>query len=188
MRPSRVATPIVGCLAALGVLAGHWLAYALVHPDAHARRAALAAAHGWLPTAQEIVPLAAIAAAAAIVRDRAIRRHGEMPTRGQLARDLAAIQVGAFCTLEVAERLAGGPWSDLPGVLAVGVIAQIALAVALAGAMLRLIRLGIRAGAALARAAALPRPGSAPVSVGAIRLGIPPAGRPARIRAPPAAG
>jgi hypothetical protein len=178
---------VTGSVAAAGIFVGHWLAYALAHPEAHARRAALSDGHGWMALAQELVPLAAVATVAALMLSRAVRRHERLPARGRLARDLAGLQAGAFAALELAERLAGAPWSDLPLVLAAGLTAQAVVAWLLAAAIVRLCRIATRVGAVLARAAAIGGPEPTRVSSRRVALALGAVGPRPTIRAPPAA-
>jgi len=163
MRGSRMRAIAASGLSAAGLLAGHWLAYAVAHPGAPAGHEALAPAHGWLAAAQEVVPLLAVIAAATIALERVAGwdRTGPMD-RGALKRRLATLQVGAFVALEVAERLAGGGWSDLPAVAAVGVVAQLLTAWLVAVGLVGLSALGATIGSVLARAARAVAPPTGP--------------------------
>lgn len=167
MRLSRAQALAVTGLSGAAILAGHELAYAIVHPTAGARHAALAAGHGWLPLAGELVPSLAIAAAVGLLLPRAMRDTGPIPTTRQLGPRLAVTLVSVFAILEIAERLAAGHWSDLVAILSVGVSFQVLLALAVATATMALLRLGRRIGRTLARGA-LPRqrPVAAPTSPG----------------------
>ena len=119
-------------VAAAGVLAGHWLTYLVTVPDAHARAAALAATgHGYLSLVGELVTvLAALSIAAAFVGALVDAGAGPRPGRA-LALRLLAIQVAAFCSMEVLERvMAGSPVGALArsSVLPVGVAANVGVA------------------------------------------------------------
>ena len=125
-------------VAAAGVLAGHWLTYLVTVPDARVRTATLAATgHGYLSLVGELVTvLAALSVAAVFVG--ALVDAGAEPRPGRaLALRLSAIQVAAFCAMEVLERvMAGSPVGALArsAVLPVGVAANVGIA--LLGAML----------------------------------------------------
>lgn len=187
MRRSRLTAFAAGGLSAAGLPVGHWLAYAAAHPAAPTRHAALAPAHGWLPAVQEAVPLLAVIAAATIVLRRVTRRNDDGPTdRIRLARGLATIQVAAFVTLEIGERLAAGGWADLPVVLVVGAAAQVVTAWLVAIVLGHLSSLGTMLGDAVARAARAPTTSRTAVltpapSAASLRV----AGRSFAIRAPP---
>jgi hypothetical protein len=151
MRGSRLTALAASGISATGLLAGHWLAYAAVHPSAPTRHAALAPAHGWLNAAQELVPLVSVVAAAAIVLQRVGRPSGARAERGGMTTRLATLQIVAFTGLEIAERLAGGGWGDLPAILVLGASAQVLTAGLAALVVERLSSLGARLGETLAR-------------------------------------
>ncbi len=151
-------------VAAAGVLAGHWLTYLVTVPDARARMATLAATgHGYLSLVGELVTaLAALSIAAVFVGALVDAGAGPRPGRA-LALRLSAIQVAAFCAMEVLERvMAGSPVGALThsAVLPVGVAANVGIAL-LGAVLLRwILRTADRvAEAAAARSAApiLPR-------------------------------
>jgi hypothetical protein len=95
-------------LAVSGVAVGHILGYAVAHPDAAAREAALGG-HAYLPaTASVVIPLGVVAALVWAVRtSRQLGLAGTIPFR-----TLLAAQVGVFAVQELGERvLAGEPAS-----------------------------------------------------------------------------
>jgi hypothetical protein len=129
-------------VAAAGVLVGHWLTYLVSVPGARARTATLAATgHSYLSLAGELVTLlAALSIAAMFVGALVDAGAGPRPGR-TLALRLSAIQVAAFCAMEVVERvMAGSPVVALTrsAILPVGVLANIAVAM-LGAIMLRWI-------------------------------------------------
>jgi hypothetical protein len=141
-------------VAAAGVLAGHWLTYLVSVPDARARTAVLAATgHGYLSLAGELVTLLAALSIAAVFVG-ALVDAGSAPRPGRaLAVRLSAIQVGAFVAMELLERvLAGSPVGALfrGGILPIGVVANVG--VALMGAIV--LRWILRSADRLAEAAA----------------------------------
>ena len=119
-------------VAAAGVLAGHWLTYLVSVPDASARTATLAATgHGYLSLVGELVTaFAALSIAAVFVGALVDAGSGPRPGRA-LALRLSAIQVAAFCAMEVLERvMAGSPVGTLAhsDILPVGVITNVGVA------------------------------------------------------------
>lgn len=134
-------------LAAGGVMAGHWVGYAVCEPDAGARAVLLeATGHHLLP--QLSVP-AALAALVALV---AGARRGRVPAvrYARVARPLVALQVAGFTALELAERLAVHghgltPAHLLDPALGIGVAAQILIGCAAAALVVALHRLAPRA-------------------------------------------
>jgi hypothetical protein len=119
-------------VAAAGVLAGHWLTYLVSVPDARARTAVLAATgHGYLSLAGELVTLlAALSIAAVFVGALVDAGSARRPGRA-LAVRLSAIQVVAFVAMELFERvLAGSSVGALfrGGILPVGVLANVGVA------------------------------------------------------------
>jgi hypothetical protein len=90
--------------ATIGLLLGHVAAYDVVYPDAHVHADALAASgHGWLVAMGPTLGLSVLAVLAAAVVGV---RNGR--PRSARFRTLAAIQVGAFVAIEIAERLTAG--------------------------------------------------------------------------------
>jgi len=146
-RPVRGVSAI--CWALVGLLGGHFLAYLALYPDAHEHADALSrSGHGWLVLAGPAVVLAlAVALVAGLVGGH---RGG---FTGVPFRALAGIQVTAFLSLELGERLLAGLdaaalFHELIGhglwlVLLIGVGVQLITA-----------RIGSTASQALARAAA----------------------------------
>jgi hypothetical protein len=133
--------------ATLGVLVGHWLTYALAYRGVRTRDAVLAqTGHDYLPYAARLALVFALVGAATVLwRNLASRGHPIAGRARSAAGDLAGlttrlwgIQLATFAAMEVAERLvAGAPLAHLlhdPRFLAVGVAAQ--LAVAVVGAVL----------------------------------------------------
>jgi hypothetical protein len=152
-------------VAAAGVLAGHWLTYLVSVPDASARTATLAATgHGYLSLVGELVTaLAALSIAAVFVGALVDAGSGPRPGRA-LALRLSAIQVAAFCAMEVLERvMAGSPVGALArsDILPVGVVANIAVALLGAIALRWILRTADRVAEVAAGGSAapiLPRP------------------------------
>ncbi len=143
---------IAAGLALGGLFAGHAVTYAWLVPEAHARDAVLGATgHGYLAFAGRLGLIAAVAALTAATVGGVLRRDGG--PRSTVAR-LAALQVAAFIALEVGERLVtGGPLHDLATVLPVGLVVQVAVAVAIGLATFALTRVVERAAAVAANAA-----------------------------------
>jgi hypothetical protein len=124
-------------VAGAGLLIGHWLAYALVAPQARARDELLAATgHGYLPYATQVAMLAGTLGLAGLFL-AGLTRSG---ARRSLAGDaglLVAVQSTAYITMEVGERLvSGASLADLSHgpLLAIGLAVQVV--VASAGAVL----------------------------------------------------
>lgn len=124
-------------VAGAGLPLGHWVAYALSTPHAHARDELLhATGHGYLPYATQIALLAGVLGLTALFLARVTHRE----TRGSFLRDaavLSAAQSIAFVAMEVGERLVSGALlHDLAHgpLLAIGLGVQ--LLVAIAGASL----------------------------------------------------
>ena len=152
-------------VAAAGVLAGHWLTYLVSVPDARARTATLAATgHGYLSLVGELVTaLAAMSIAAMFVGALVDAASGPRPGRA-LALRLSAIQVAAFCAMEVLERvMAGSPVGALArsAILPVGVLANVGVALLGAIVLRWILRTADRVADVAATASAapiLPRP------------------------------
>lgn len=91
-------------LATAGVAVGHIVGYAVAHPDAAAREAALGG-HAYLPTAAATVIPIGVGAALwwAVKTARSLGLAGSIDWRR-----LAAAQLGVFAFQEVGERLVGG--------------------------------------------------------------------------------
>jgi hypothetical protein len=125
-------------IAAAGLTVGHWFAYALAEPGAHAREQLLhATGHGYLPFATQAGLLAGGLGLVALFLGRCSHREG----RGSFGSDavvLAAVQSITFVAMEVGERLASGAsLHDLThgGLLTIGLAVQISVAIAGAGAL-----------------------------------------------------
>jgi hypothetical protein len=125
-------------VAGAGLVLGHWLAYAIGTPHAHARDALLhATGHGYLPYATQVALLAGALGLAVLFLARFSQREG----RGSLLFDvtmLAAVQSIAFIAMEVGERFASGAsLHDLSHghLLTIGLGVQIAVAVVGAGVL-----------------------------------------------------
>jgi hypothetical protein len=101
MDPRRIA---FWMLAVAGVAVGHIAGYAIAHPDAAGREAALGG-HAYLPVAASVlVPLGVVAALAwAVQTARSMGMSGHID-----ARRLALAQIGVFAVQEVAERIVNG--------------------------------------------------------------------------------
>jgi len=125
-------------LAAGAVLLGHGVTYALVHPDGHERAGVLAATgHAYLHLLEGpglVLAIMSVLAAAAV----GFGRVGDAPDRTTLFRRLAGLQLAAFATMEIAERVASGSLlgAGVRDVLVVVVGLGIQLALARAGAWL----------------------------------------------------
>jgi hypothetical protein len=186
MHPRRTVATLG--VAGAGLVLGHWLAYAIGTPHAHARDALLhATGHGYLPYATQVALLAGALGLAALFLARFSKREG----RGSLLFDvtvLAAVQSIAFISMEVGERLASGAsLHDLSHghLLTIGLTVQIAMAVVGAG-VLRLTDRAADAAGMLAdiSRAPVPRPVAA---VAVVSWFVPGRGttRAASSRAPP---
>ncbi len=138
-RPAARGAHLFG-LAMGGVLAGHALTYGVLDPSEPSRRSALASTgHGYLATANRLALSLTVAVVAASVLARLVRGDDAERGVGWLAARLIPVQVVAFASLEVAERLlAGAPLHDLGPVLPLGLAIQVSLAI-LAAAGLRLL-------------------------------------------------
>jgi hypothetical protein len=123
-----------------GLLVGHALAYLIAVPDPHHRDLVLGrTGHAYLPTLAEVAIVLVLAAAAALVARVLGGRPAAEPSYRSVATRLAVLQVLAFGGQEVTERLvARVSLADLvhDHVLAIGVVAQVAVALA-AGLLLR---------------------------------------------------
>jgi hypothetical protein len=165
-------------LAALGVVAGHLITYAVAIPDARARAAFLAATgHGYFPAFAEFaLVVAAVTVATALIGTVAGTRSIQEPWG--LFRALAPAQAAGFVCLETLERaLSRASYADLlRGDLLIGVAVQIALAGAVAWIVTRLTRVAASPAARLSHArppgSAVPLqpfPATRPVAAAAVR-------------------
>jgi hypothetical protein len=147
-------------VAAAGVLAGHWLTYLVSVPDARARAATLAATgHGYISLAGELVTLlTALSVAAVFVGALLDAGSGPRPGRA-LALRLSAMQVAAFCAMEVLERVVAGSHVGALAhgpILPVGVIANVGVAVIGAVALRWILRTADRVAETVAAGPAAP--------------------------------
>jgi len=139
-----------------GVLLGHQLTYLLIDPRVHARAVLLRrTGHAYLGIANDLALVAALTGLAALfVGQLAASTRGDRD--GNLTRRIVAFQVSAFVLMEVIERLTtGAPLSGLARVLAVGIVAQAAVALLAAVVIGLLLRTAERVAAALGRPAVL---------------------------------
>jgi hypothetical protein len=162
--------PVFG-FAVLGLLLGHALSYLIAVPDPHHRDLILQrTGHGYLPAFGELAAVLALAGVASLVV-RAFACRGGRPPETAPVGLLVTIQVAAFLGQEVLERVvAGAPLGDLlsQDVLAIGVIAQVAVATVAAFTLRWLTRAAAGIAAFVEPRAALPRPvavGTLPDSV-----------------------
>jgi hypothetical protein len=146
-------------VAAGGVLAGHWLTYALVDTNAHQRTAELASTgHAYLGLANDLSLVAALVALSVVFLGGLTRRRDAGPLLRTLTMRLAIFQVVAFVCMELLERLsAGAPLAGAMhhGILPVGVVIQIGVAGLAALAISWLLRVAERIETALGSAPAL---------------------------------
>ena len=159
-------------IAAGGVLAGHWLTYVLVDPNAHQRATELAVTgHAYLGLANDLGLLGALIACSAIflggLTDGVPNGEHAVRSLGALIVRLVTFQVVAFTSMEVLERISAG--APVAGVLQhvilpVGIGVQAALASLCALAVRWLLRAARHVGSALGAAPALPhRAAAAPL-------------------------
>jgi hypothetical protein len=126
--------PLAGAAAA-GTLVGHWAAYLLAFPHAHARAEMLSeAGHGYWGSALKVVTVLALAGLGALVVRTAAVPNEPMSgfrTFTWVFRRLAVLQILAFVCMEVVERMvAGAPLGALLGhdVFVLGLALQVAVA------------------------------------------------------------
>jgi hypothetical protein len=149
--------------AVAGLLLGHALSYAIAIPDPHHRDLVLSqSGHAYLQPLGQAALIVLLAAVVTVVVRACSRRREQATERfGVLAGTLAAIQVGAFVGQEVVERLvAGSPLAGLAHdhVLAVGLAAQVVVAIAGALVLRWLARQAERLANVSVRIAGPPRP------------------------------
>ena len=115
-----------------GVLAGHWLAYVLVDPNAHQRTTDLArTGHAYLGLANDLGLIVGLVALSSVFLGRLTDREGATPSLGTLTARLSTFQIVAFTSMELLERLsAGAPVAGVlhHGLLPVGVVIQAVIA------------------------------------------------------------
>lgn len=153
MTPRRLA---VGLLASAGVAVGHVVAYALAHPTASGRAAALGG-HGYFsPLATLVVPVGLI-----VALGFAISTARSLGLRGALSwRSLALVQVVLFVVQEVGERSVAGDGLGAAGAeraVWIGLIVQVVLAFLIVRAVDTVARLVRRCRGAARRTAAIVR-------------------------------
>jgi hypothetical protein len=159
MRRARLAVVLT---AAAGLFAGHGVDYLLSVPDPSRRHAVLhATGHAYLPDALVAAAAAGVVGllAALVFGFRRGRNGGGSLGWTASAIRLAAMQAVAFVALEVTERLvAGAPLGPaFVRILVLGLLLQLGVAAAGAGALVLLERAGAAAGRASA-VRRLPRP------------------------------
>lgn len=189
-RRSARARPWVSGVAVGGVLVGHAVTYGFVRPDEHARESLLAATgHAYLHLANESGLLLALIALAVALLGRVSRRRGvDAPSIGTLFRSLAGFQVAVFLAMEVLERVSSGATLSGMldgGLLPLGVLAQLLIAVLGSFLIHHLLRAADRLGELLGRAPALGRRRLETLRSSAAALGRTPALASTAIRAPP---
>lgn len=171
--PADLAT---GGMAIAGVLTGHALTYVMLGGGSDS--SLVASGHGYLGAATRIgsavILLALVVAFAGRFRQALAQEGPDLPSLHRLAARLGAAQVAMFAVQEVAEQSATG--ADLGalvhrGILPIGVLVQVALAVLGALLLARILRTADALGRTLGRSAVQP-----------IALDIP--GRPPRTTPP----
>jgi hypothetical protein len=147
-------------VAATGLVLGHWLAYALGTPPAHARDELLrATGHGYLPYATQVALLAGALGLAGLFLTRLTNGEARGSFVGDVSR-LAAVQSAAFVTMEIGERLlSGASLHDLTHgpLLAIGLGVQLVLAI-VGALILRLTERAAEGAESLGRSLAPPAP------------------------------
>jgi hypothetical protein len=156
-------------VASLGLVLGHGLTYALDIPDPSVRAHVLASTgHGYLSTLAQLAAVAAVAGVAALFLGNVVRPSRSRSFTGTFVL-LAAFQVVAFASMEVAERVAAGASLSMlarTGILPLGALLQILIA-ALGALVIRWVLRTADRAASLAPARRSRRPrltlGEAPV-------------------------
>jgi hypothetical protein len=154
--------PVFG-FAVAGLLLGHSFSYLVAYRDPHHRDLILErTGHGYLPAATDVALMIAIAGVVAlVVRAWSARGRRDTSAFASVAIALAVVQVGAFAGQEVLERLvAGAPLGDLvhDHLLAIGIVVQVAVAVAGAAVLRWTSRTVTRLADALPLPVTAPRP------------------------------
>lgn len=167
MHPGRVARALTTLgLATAGLVGGHALGYWVAVPDeAHRTTLLGATGHGYLPSASRLAVIFGIAAVIAGVAAGYLAggRAGRASWRSFALR-LGLLQGGGFVALEVLERLAASaPMASLSaGVVVIGLLSQVLIAVVGGLLIVGLRRLGTAIGRPATPAAAgvlvAPRP------------------------------
>ena len=163
----------------------HWLTYRIAVPAHHHAEVLHETGHGYWSAFAAVAVVLATAASLRVCAAGWQRKT--IPTFGAVARRLAVVQAALWVVLEVGERAVGGRLATLDdhAVLLVGLVLQVAVAVAAAA----LLRLAHRALAALTsrrrEAQSRPQPVSEPATAGRPFRLLPLAG-PHGLRGPPA--
>lgn len=148
-------------LAAGGVLVGHSLTYAVRAPDLVTRDRLLAATgHAYLPAANVMAWFFVLLTLGLLFLGQ-LTRPWSTPDWKSLTARIAVLQIGAFLSMEVLERMiSGAPLAGLihGGLLPVGVGAQLVVAGGVAVLIRLLLRASDRIAAALGRAPRVPAP------------------------------
>lgn len=145
LHPVLRAVTVLG-LAAAGLIGGHALGYALAVPDDIHRSALLdATGHGYMPSVSKLALVLGIAAVVAGVMSGYVHRpRRSAVARASLAWRMSLLQCAGFVALEVIERAtASASLATLSaGVIVIGLLAQIAVALVVAVLVAGLRRLG----------------------------------------------
>lgn len=145
-------------LGAAGLIGGHALGYAIAVPDDVHRTTLLdATGHGYLPSASRLAVIFGIAAVIAGIVSGAMHRGSRgWPSWSAVAARIGVLQCAGFVVLEGAERMmASAPMSTLStGVLVVGMLSQLVVALAVALLVVGVRRLGAAIGARVTSARA----------------------------------
>ena len=168
MSRGSVRRGLVWSIAFFGVFVGHALTYLLLAGNDAVRSAMLGATgHGYLsPTVHAGLALALVGIAG-IFLGRLGRPDEPVASIRGLVPGIAGFQILAFTAIEVAERIAAhAPLQDLPPVLPVGTVAQIAVALVVAVVVRLLLRAADVAAEALTSPRLVPPPAMVPVPSG----------------------
>jgi hypothetical protein len=159
-------------VASAGIVLGHWLTYLVDVPHAPARAAELArTGHAYLSVAGELATALMAMTLAALFLGRVIRSEGTSSHYPGIALRLGLLQAGAFVVMELTERaVAGSGFGDLThgGLVPLGVLIQLGVALVGAALLLLVLRVADRVAAPLPPAVPLPRTAS-------IAFALPPA-------------
>lgn len=154
---------VVGGVAIAGTLAAHFIDYFIFAPDPQHRALLLhATGHGYLGHLIPLTVLGGVLAVAATVWLGSARARGANDERPRIIPTgavLAAAQVTGFAMLEIGERLVSGAGFERawPHLFALGILVQIAVAVAGALVLVLLDRGAEKVTAALLRRRVSPR-------------------------------
>jgi hypothetical protein len=140
-------------IAAGGVLAGHWLTYLMDVPDAGRRAEILAGTgHAYLSVAGELATALVAVSIVVLFLGRLMAPRASPTSWRTLAVRLAMLQVGAFASMEVLERLtAGAGLGDLlrSAILPSGVAINVGIALIGAVGLRWILRLADRVAASI---------------------------------------